>query len=328
MKPFRFAASLIAALAIGVSAPVLAQAPTVLKMGYALGPDSHYGVGAKAFAEELAKLTNGRFKIEQYPNSALGGEREMIEQVQLGTLDIVSTSTGPVSNFVPDVGITDIPFLFKNAKHARAVLDGPIGQDLLKKFPSHGLIALAWGEQGFRNLTNSKHPVDKPADLKGLKIRTMENPVHIEAFKVLGALPTPMAWPEVIPALQQHTIDGQENPISVIVSAKLSQVQKYLSLTRHVYSPTLFIMSPKDWNGLSAGDKKAFVEAAQAGGRAMRQFVDNVEQKGVAELRAQGMQVDTDIDATKFQAALGPAYAQYAKKYGEANIDRIRNYKY
>lgn len=325
MKLFRLAATL--AFAAGACASALAQSPTVLKMGYALSPESHYGVGAKAFADTLTKLTNGRYQIQQFPNSALGGEREMIEQVQLGTLDLVSTSTGPVSNFVPDVGITDIPFLFKSPQHARAVLDGPIGQDLLQKFPSHGLVALGWGEQGFRDLTNSKRQVATPADLKGLKIRTMENPVHIEAFKVLGALPTPMAWPEVVPALQQHTIDGQENPISVIVSAKLSQVQKYLSLTRHVYSPTLFILAPKDWNALSDADKKAFTEAAQAGKVAMRKFVDEVEQKGVAELRAQGMQIDTDIDASKFQAELGPAYAQYAKKFGQANIDKIRNFK-
>lgn len=325
MKLFRLAATL--AFAAGACASALAQSPTVLKMGYALSPESHYGVGAKAFADTLSRLTNGRYQIQQFPNSALGGEREMIEQVQLGTLDLVSTSTGPVSNFVPEVGITDIPFLFKSPQQARAVLDGPIGQELLQKFPSHGLVALGWGEQGFRSLTNSKRQVATPADLKGLKIRTMENPVHIEAFKVLGALPTPMAWPEVIPALQQHTIDGQENPISVIVSAKLSQVQKYLSLTRHVYSPTVFILAPKDWNALSDADKKAFTEAAQAGKAAMRKFVDEVEQKGVAELRAQGMQIDTDIDASKFQAELGPAYAQYAKKFGQANIDKIRNFK-
>lgn len=325
MKLFRLAATL--ALAAAACAPALAQSPIVLKMGYALSPESHYGVGAKAFAETLGKLTNGRYQIQQFPNGALGGEREMIEQVQLGTLDLVSNSTGPVSNFVPEVGITDIPFLFKSPQHARAVLDGPIGQELLQKFPSHGLIALGWGEQGFRDLTNSKRQVSTPADLKGLKIRTMENPVHIEAFKVLGALPTPMAWPEVIPALQQHTIDGQENPISVIVSAKLSQVQKYLSLTRHVYSPTVFMVSPKVWSTLSDADKKAFTEAAQAGKVAMRKFVDEVEQKGVAELRAQGMQVDTNIDASKFQADLAPAYAQYAKKFGQANIDKIRNYK-
>lgn len=326
MKFFRLAAVLF--LAAASSTAAMAQGATVLKMGYALGPDSHYGVGAKAFADKLTELTKGRYSIQHFPNSALGGEREMIEQVQLGTLDLVSTSTGPVSNFVPEVGITDIPFLFKSPQHARAVLDGPIGADLLGKFPSHGLVALGWGEQGFRDLTNSKRQVATPEDLKGLKIRTMENPVHIEAFKVLGALPTPMAWPEVIPALQQHTIDGQENPISVIVSAKLSQVQKYLSLTRHVYSPTLFIMAPKDWNALSAEDKKAFLGAAEAGKVAMRKYVDDVEERGVAELRKQGMQVDTEIDASKFQAQLAPAYAQYAKKYGQANIDKIRDFKY
>ena len=170
--------------------------------------------------------------------------------------------------------------------------------------------------------SSSKRAVNSPDDLKGLKIRTMENPVHLAAFRALGALPTPMAWPEVIPALQQHTIDGQENPISVIVSAKLSQVQKYLSLTRHVYSPTLFLMAPKDWNALSDADKKAFLGAATAGKVAMRKFVDDVEQRGVAELRKQGMQVDTEIDASKFQAQLGPAYTQYAKKFGQATPDR------
>lgn len=326
MKLFRLAAALV--IALGSSATALAQSPTVLKMGYALSPESHYGVGAKAFADKLTELTNGRYQIQHFPNGALGGEREMIEQVQLGTLDLVSVSTGAVSNFVPETGITDIPFLFKSPEHARAVLDGPIGADILAKFPARGLIALGWGEQGFRDLTNNKRQVATPEDLKGLKIRTMENPVHIEAFKVLGALPTPMAWPEVIPALQQHTIDGQENPISVIVSAKLSQVQKYLSLTRHVYSPTIFMMAPKDWSGLSDADKKAFLGAAEAGKVAMRKYVDDVEQKGVAELRKQGMQVDTEIDASKFQAQLGPAYAQYAKKFGQANIDKIRNFKY
>ena len=310
-----------------VSFSSAAPAQTSLKMGYALAPTSHYGAGATAFAEDLAKRTGGRFKIEHFPGGALGGEREMVEQVQLGTLDLVVVSTGTVSNFVPETGIVDIPFLFRDSAHARAVLDGPIGQDLLVKFPARGLIALAWGEQGFRHLTNSKRAVNSPADLKGLKIRTMENAVHITAFRTLGALPTPMAWPEVIPGLQQGTIDGQENPISVITSAKLSQVQKNLTLTRHVYSPALFIVSPKIYNSLSAADKKAFVDAAKAGGAAMRKFVDEVERKGVDELMRQGMQIVPKVDTAKFQASLAPAYAEYAKKYGQANIDRIRNYK-
>ncbi len=319
------AATLLAAGLVCLAGAAPAQ--TTLKMGYALAPTSHYGAGASTFAEELAKRTGGRFKIEHFPGGALGGEREMVEQVQLGTLDAVVVSTGTVGNFVPDTAIVDIPFLFRDSAHARAVLDGPIGQDLLAKFPARGLVALAWGEQGFRHLTNGRHPVGSPADLKGLKLRTMENAVHITAFRALGALPTPMAWPEVIPALQQGTIDGQENPISVITSAKLSQVQKHLTLTRHVYSPALFIVSPRIYNGLSEADKKSFVEAARAGGAAMRKFVDEAERKGVDELTHQGMQIVPRVDTAAFQKTLAPAYAEYAKKYGQANIDRIRNYK-
>ena len=317
------------AVAAAVVASGMASAQTTLRMGYALAPapNSHYGVGATTLAEEITRRTQGRFKIEQYPNSQLGGEREMIESVQLGTLDLVVTSSGPVPGFVPETGIVDIPFLFRDPAHARAVLDGPIGQELLAKFSAKNLIALAWGEQGFRHLTNNKRPVGAPEDMKGLKLRTMENPVHITAFRTLGAAPTPMAWPEVITGLQQGTIDGQENPISVITSAKLAQVQKYLTLTRHVYSPAVFMLSPKVWNGLSEADKQSFREAAKLAAASMRKFVDDLEKKGVDDLKAQGMQVVMAIDTAKFQAILAPAYAEYAKRYGQANIDRIKNYK-
>lgn len=313
--------------AAGLIAPGAGRAQTTIKLGYALATDSHYGVGAAKFADEIAKRTGGRFKVEQFPGSALGGEREMIESLQLGTLDMAITSSGPVSNFVPEVGITDIPFLFRDTAHARAVLDGPIGQELLARFPAKGLIALAWGEQGFRHVTNNKRPITSPEDMKGLKLRTMENQVHMTAFRALGANPTPMAWPEVIPGLQQGTIDGQENPISVVVSAKMASVQKYLTLTRHVFSPALIMVSPKVFNGLAAADKQAFHDAAKAAGQAMRAFVDDVEKKGVEELRAQGMRVVTKVDTGRFQTALAPAYAEYARKYGQASIDRIRNYR-
>lgn len=318
----------LAAAAV-LAASGIASAQTTLRMGYALAPapNSHYGVAASAFAEEIAKRSQGRFRIEQFPNSQLGGEREMIESVQLGTLDLVVTSSGPVPGFVPETGIVDIPFLFRDSAHARAALDGPIGQELLAKFPAKNLIALAWGEQGFRHLTNNKRAVGAPEDMKGLKLRTMENPVHITAFRTLGAAPTPMAWPEVITGLQQGTIDGQENPISVITSAKLSQVQKFLTLTRHVYSPAVVILSPKIWSSLSEADKSSFREASKLAAAAMRRFVDDLEKKGVDDLKAQGMQVVMGIDTAKFQSTLAPAYAEYAKKYGQANIDRIKNYK-
>lgn len=211
----------VAAMAAASAGAVLAQTKEV-KVGYALAVNSHYGAAAQAWADAVEKGTNGAYKFKQFPASALGGERELIEGLQLGTVEAAIVSTGAISNFVPDVGVVDIPFLFRDTQHARAVLDGAFGQELLAKFSKRGLVALAWGEQGFRHLSNNKHAVNGVADLKGLKIRVTENPVHITAFRTLGASPTPMSWPEVIGALQQGTIDGQENPISVLASAKLA----------------------------------------------------------------------------------------------------------
>ncbi|MFT4192182.1 MAG: TRAP transporter substrate-binding protein [Comamonas sp.] len=312
-----------AAAACAVLAGSAAQAQTEVKIGYALAANSHYGVGAQAWADSVEKASAGRYKFKHFPASALGGERESIEGLQLGTVQALIVSTGTLSNFVPEVGVIDVPFLFRDIGHARRVMDGPVGQDLMKKFQPRGIVALAWGEQGFRHLTNSKHAVVRPEDFKGLKIRTMENPVHITAFKTLGAAPTPMAWPEVTGALQQGTIDGQENPLSVIVSAKLSDVQKYLTLSSHVYAPTLLIVSPRLWNKLSDADKAVFLAGAKAGAAAMRAFVDDVDAKGVATLKAAGMQVNTITDKAPFQRALAPAYSQYEAKFGKELLERI-----
>ena len=311
-------------LALGVAAPAAAEE---LKFGYSLPATSHYGASATAMGEELAKRTNGKWTIKQFPANALGGEREMVEGLQIGTVDLVATSTGPVGNFVPDTLLTDIPFLFRDYAHADAVLDGPIGQQILDQFPKNGLVALAWGENGFRNLTNSKRPVRTPEDAKGLKVRTMENQVHMTAFRTIGVLPTPMAFPELFPALQQGTVDGQENPIGVILGAKFPQVQKYLTISQHVYSPALILMSPAVWNKLSAEEKTAFKEAAKVGAQAMRRNAREDAQNGVDELRKQGMEVVTDVDRKAFEEALKPAFAEYAKKFGQAKIDAIRNYK-
>ena len=160
-------------LALLAAGMVSAQAQTTIKIGYATSATSHYGVGTTAFCDDIEKGTQGRYKCQQFPSSALGGEREMIEAVQLGTLDFVNTSTGPVGNFVPEVKIVDIPFLFRDYDHARKVMDGPIGQDILTKFPSKGLMALSWTENGFRHMTNNKRAINKPEDASGLKMRTM-----------------------------------------------------------------------------------------------------------------------------------------------------------
>jgi tripartite ATP-independent transporter DctP family solute receptor len=319
----RFFAVTLAAAAV---LPFAAAAQTTLKLGHPQSATSAFQTGAQAFADEVARRTNNRYKVEIFPSGSLGGEREMVESTQLGTLDLVVTSTGPVGNFVPDTLITDIPFLFRDYAHARAVLDGPIGQEILAKFPAKGIVGLAWAENGFRHLTNSKRAVNTPDDLKGLKLRTMENPVHMTAFRTLGALPTPMAFPELFTALQQGTVDGQENPIPVITSSKFGQVQKNLTLTGHVYSPALIIMSAGTYGRLSDADKAAFRDAAKAGAQAMRKRVNEVESSGIDELKAQGVVVVMQVDKAKFQEALAPAYVEYAKRFGKEPIDRIRNF--
>lgn len=323
MKLNRLAAGLV--LGLGMACAAMAQ--TTMKISISVAQNSHQGVAIDTFAKEVEKRTNGRYKIQTFYNGSLGGERESIEAVQLGTQELAFSSTGPVPNFVPETKILDVPFLFRDKAHARAVLDGPIGQDLLKKFDSKGFKALVWAENGFRHMTNSKRDVKEPADLKGLKMRTMENPVHIAAYKGFGIITTPMAFPEVFTALQQGTVDGQENPLPVIISAKFDQVQKHLSLTGHVYSPCILVMNKGTFDKLAPADQQAFLDAAKEAAKANRARVDEDDAKGVADLRAKGMTVIDNVDKTKFVAALAPVNAQFEKDFGKANLDKIRDFK-
>jgi tripartite ATP-independent transporter DctP family solute receptor len=320
-------ASLVAGAGFALLAAEPVAAQETMKINISLAQNSHQGVAIDTFAKEVEKRSNGRYKIQTFYSGSIGAERESVEGVQLGTHDLTFTSTGPVPNFVPEVAILDIPFLFRDYAQARAVLDGPIGQDLLLKFPSKNIIALAWAENGFRHMTNSKRSVTLPEDLKGLKMRTMENPVHIQAYKAFGIIPTPMAFTEVFTALQQGTVDGQENPLSVITAAKLEQVQKYLTLTGHVYSPALILMNKAKWDKLPPADKQIFLDSAKEAVKANRARVDEDEKKAVADLRGKGMTVVETIDKAKFQAVLGPTYADFGKRFGQDNIDKIRNYK-
>lgn len=319
---FRLAATALAVATL--SAVSFAQQN--MRISISVAQNSHQGIAIDTFAKEVEARTKGRIKVQPFYSGSLGGERESIEAVQLGTQELTFTSTGPVPNFVPEARILDVPFLFRDKAHARAVLDGAIGQEMLAKFDAKGFKALAWGENGVRHMTNSKRAVNAPEDLKGLKMRTMENPVHIAAYKGFGIVTTPMAFPEVFTALQQGTVDGQENPLSVIMAAKFDQVQKHLSLTGHVYSPAIFLMNKAAFDKLSAEDKGHFMEAAKIAVRANRARVDEDDAKGVTELRAKGMQV-IEVDKTKFVNALGPVNADFEKQFGKANLDRIRAVK-
>lgn len=313
--------ALTGALVIAAGA---ASAQQNIVVGHSLSPESHYGVGAQAFIDTLTELSDGAFTGEQAPAGQLGGERDMIEGLQIGSMDVVITSTGPLGNFVPEVYALDLPFLFRDYDHARTVLDGEIGQELLAKIDENQLVGLAWSENGFRHVTNSQRPVRTPADLDGLKLRTMENRVHMEAFQEMGASPTPMAFPELFTALQQGVVDGQENPVTVITASKFWEVQGHVSLTGHVYSPAVVLASPILLDGLTEEQRGWFYEAAKASAAATRAEVNRLEDAGVALLRENGMEVITDIDKAPFAALAEPAYAVYTDQYGTEMVDRIK----
>ncbi|CAM3518154.1 TRAP transporter substrate-binding protein DctP [Halomonas sp. FME1] len=302
-----------------------AQAATEVSVGYAISSNSHYGAGSRAFKETLERLSDGEFTVSDHPSGSLGGERAMIEGLQIGTVDVVITSTGPLGNFVPETYVLDLPFLFTSYEQARCVLDGEIGQELLDKMGEHDLVGLSWSENGFRHITNSQRAIAAPEDVSGLKIRTMENRIHQQAFEGLGASPTPMAMPELFTALQQGTVDGQENPIAVIVAANLYEVQDQLSLTGHVYSPAILLGSPVLLDGLSDEEREWFDEAAQAATDATRAEVSRLEEEGVAFLQEHGMTVTDNIDPAPFQEAVEDVYARFIEQYGDEMLERIRN---
>ena len=291
---------------VALAGPAAAQ--TEIKIGYALAPDSHYGVAAQKFEEVVLAETGDQFTFKHFPSSGLGGEREVIEGLQLGTIEATIVSSGTLANFVPSTGVFDIPFLFSGLDHARAVLDGPIGQEILGEFDN---------------------AIHTPADVEGLKIRTMENPVHLAAFDAMGAAPTPMAWPEVISSLQQGVIDGQENPLSVIVSVKLNEVQKYLTVSGHVYSPAMLLVSKPFWEGLDDDQKAAMEKAATEAAAAMRGYVDDVETSGVETLKERGMEVNvlSAEEKAAFQASIKSAYEGYYETYSQELVDSIVNFE-
>jgi TRAP-type transport system periplasmic protein len=317
-------ATLAAAL---VATPLNAEPARTLKIGYILSTDSQLGAGAKAFADELAKRTKGQIKVEQFPNSALGGEVEMLKGVQLGTVDLAFITGAPLPNILPEVGAFNIPFLFRDAAHAHVALDGPLGQDYLQKFRTKDLVALAWGENGMRHITNSKRAVRTAEDLKGLKLRLPQSEVMLAGFKALGADVAPLAFPQLYGALQSGQFDGQENPIATILAAKFAQVQKYLTVSGHVYDPAVIVMSVDAFEELDEGAKEAVFAAAKLGAQASRAYAAEAQAKGVAALGQAGMEVTAEIDKAKFAAAMASAVPEFEKRFGAEVIGKLRNAK-
>jgi tripartite ATP-independent transporter DctP family solute receptor len=313
----------VAALVVLGSSQAFAQGKQVT-ITHSSPASSHFGLAAQAFKQSVESKAAGRYNVVI---QRLDNEREAMESVQLGSQECAMGSSGPAGNFVPETRVLDVPFLFRDYSHARGVLDSEIGDKLLERFKARGMVGVAWMENGFRHLTTGKKEVNAPADVRGLKIRTMENQVHMQAWQAAGVLPTPMAFSELPPALQQGTVDGQENPIPIILSNNFNQLQKYLFLTGHVYSPGVLVCSTGFWNGLSADDKKIFQEAAKASVKANRDKVEADERDGVAELRRRGMEVREVANREAYQDAMKSAFAGFEKQFGAELIASIRDWR-
>ncbi len=298
--------------------------PVSVRLAHVVNEQDGFHVAAVKFVELVEERTDGKISIEIFPNAQLGDERTLLESMQIGTVEMGVITNGPVANFVEEIAVFELPFLFPSPEDAYAVLDGEIGQELLDKLEEVDLKGLAYAERGFRNLTNSVRPVRTPADVEGLKIRVMENPVYIDTFQALGANAVPMAWTEALTAMQQQTIDGQENPINVIYSFKLYEPQQYLSLTRHTYAPAIIVMSLDYWNQLPADAQQILEEAAQEAAEYERQWNADMASEQLDALRANGMDVIENPDIAAFQDAVAPVYDEYGEAFGDY-LSRIRD---
>ncbi|PLT30626.1 TRAP transporter substrate-binding protein [Peribacillus deserti] len=296
-----------------------------IKAGIGNNENHPQGQGMKKFKELVEEKSGGKMKVQNFFDASLGDDLNMTKALQAGTQEITNPSTSPLVGMIPEFGIFDFPFVFNNEEEADAVLDGPVGQKLMDKLPEQGLIGLAYSENGFRQLTNSKHAVKTAEDFKGLKIRTMQNEVHLDAFKKLGANPSPMAFSEVFTALESKTVDGQENPLSTIKSQKYNEVQKHLSLTKHVYTPFIMLVSKKFWDKLSEEEQGILREAAQEAGKYQREVSRKENEIAIKDLEKAGMKINevSDEEREKMKKMIQPVNDKYAEKFGTELVDEM-----
>ncbi|MDR3412050.1 MAG: TRAP transporter substrate-binding protein [Formivibrio sp.] len=297
-------------------------------------PDSHpQAIAMNKFAELAAKYTNNDVKIQVFGNATLGSDEKELQGVQAGTQEFYIGTLAPFSTRVKEVQIWDLPFMFANTKEVYALLDGASSKKIFEKLEPTGVVGLTWTGMGFRNLSNSKHDVRNLSDIEGLKIRVMANPVALDTWKTLGANAVPMAFSEVFTALEIKAIDGQENPLQHMYSNKMQEVQKYISLTNHVYTPVALVVSKKFWDKLPAADKQGVQKAATEAGLYQRKLLDDGDKDVIQKFNAAGVKVDAiaPADLVKIQEKVKPVVAKFTPQIGEefvkgfyAEIDAAR----
>lgn len=293
--------------------------PRLIRFGYGLAENSNQGRAVKVFAEEVERLSGGKMRVRAIGAAALGTDVQMQQALIGGAQEMMVGSTATLVGITPAMAIWDTPFLFNSAEEADKVLDGPVGQKVMNQLTDKGIVGLVYWENGFRNLTNNRQPVQRLEDLNGVKLRVMQNNVFLDSFKMLGANAVPMPFSELFTALETKTVDGQENPFNTILSSRFYEVQRYLTVTNHVYSPWIVTVSRKWWDGLSEAERNVLRQAAVKSRDFERQDTRAEAARALADLRAKGMQVNqlpaAEID--RMRERLAPVNQTIANQVGQ-----------
>ncbi|WP_428851345.1 TRAP transporter substrate-binding protein [Imbroritus primus] len=332
MKKLLLAMIAPALLMSGVQAMAADIKSRTFKFSHVQPKESHMGFGAEKFAELVSKKSGGKMKVRTFPNGTLGGDLQTVSALQGGTIELTTMPPGLLVGLNKEFGAFDLPFLFNDFKEADAVLDGPVGQKFMTKLPK-GLVGLSYWDHGFRNVSNSKHPIAKAEDFQGLKLRALQAPLMIDTFNTLGSNAIAMAFTELYTALETKAVDGQDNPIVAFETNNFGEVQKYLSLTRHVYNPLIVMMSQKAWDQLSADERKVLMDAANETRLEQRRVSRDMEAKAIAKVKQKGVTV-TEVSAqerARMRDKVKPVTEKYTKEIGEglvkefyAEIDKVR----
>lgn len=311
----------IVVLALAMAVPAFAG-KVVLKLGHIAEPVHPYGRGADHFAKLVAEKSGGDVEVKVFPSSQLGSQKDLIEGLIFGTVDMALTGTAVLGQFQPQISLFDLPFLFKDRAHAFASLDS-VGMELGKALEGKGIKLLGYMENGIRHMTNNVRPIKTPADMAGLKIRVMNNKIYVETVKALGASPTPMDFGELYSAMQQGTVDGQENPSAHIWTKRFFEVQKYASLTAHAYAPEPVLISLMSWGKMNAKQQAIVQEAAKEAVAWQRKVSEDEDKDYWDKVKATGKIEVIEVDRAPFMAATKPVYAMFAPVVGQENIDKV-----
>ncbi len=322
------------ALAAGVAVTLLSALPAAaqfternIRLSNGVNEDHPNGKGVDKFKACLADKSGGKLKVQGFWGGALGGDLQATQALRSGTQEMVVTSSSPLIGILPELGVFDLPFLFANEKEADTILDGAFGKHIDAKLESVGLVNLAYWENGFRNLTNSRRPVEKWEDFKGLKVRVMQNNVFLDTFKNMGANAVPMAFGEVFTALETKAIDGQENPFVTIDTSKFYEVQKYLSVTRHAYTPFLVLYSKRLWDGLSKDEQAALRECAAVGRDEQRKVSRELGQASLQKIRGAGVIVNelNEQEANRMREQAKAVWEKHASTIGPETVKMMQD---